>query len=111
MELKDFISEILKQTVEGVVSAQLAVKDKGAKVVPGEITTNAGLLYTTGNRSANVQMIEFDILLTKSHNNEAKAGIGVFFGSIGVGGQGKTEAGTNASNRVKFSVPVVFPSQ
>jgi hypothetical protein len=57
-----------------------------------------------------VQIIDFDISLTETQGGEAKGGIGVFFGSVGLGAQAKSEAGSSAMNRVKFSVPIMLPT-
>lgn len=85
MELNDFVAEALKQIVEGIVVAQQAVKEKGATVNPGQVASVGGLLYSTGMGNMNVQMVDFDISLTESLGDEARGGIGVFFGWVGLG--------------------------
>lgn len=110
MELKDFVAETLKQIVAGVSSAQQDIKEKGATVNPHGIQMASGILYATDRQNANsVQMIDFDISLIATQDNELKGGIGVFFGSIGLGAQGKSDTGSSATNRVKFSVPLKLP--
>ena len=109
MELRDFVRETLKQIVDGVVAAQEATKEKDARVNPGQIAFVGSVLCETNMGPLSAQMVDFDISLTESTSGEAKAGIGVFFGSVGIGGQGKTETGANAMNRVKSSVPIVLP--
>lgn len=41
--------------------------------------------------------------------NETKGGIGVFLGYAGLGAQGKSDTGSSATNRVKFSIPICYP--
>ena len=110
MELKTFVSETLKQIVEGVKQAQEDVKDMGATVNPPSTAYAEKQLYVTDYNKRTVQIIDFDISLTETEATQTGASIGVFFGSVGLGAHGKAETGSNAMNRVKFSVPVVLPS-
>lgn len=57
------------------------------------------------------QIIEFDIAVTASEGSEAKAGIGVFSGVIGLGTQAKMEGSNATLSRIKFSIPVLYPEQ
>jgi hypothetical protein len=111
MELKEFVAETLKQIVEGLVVAQEHVKDKGATINPQDLTSTSGFprYYTCGD-GTNVQMIEFDVSLIATEGKEAGGHIGVFFGSLGAGARGKSETENSATNRVKFSVPIILPS-
>jgi hypothetical protein len=56
-----------------------------------------------------VHAIEFDIALSATQENELKGGIGVFFGSVALGGQAKSDKGNSSTNRIKFSIPVKYP--
>jgi len=111
MELKDFVKETLSQIVSGIHSAQLSVGSMGAIVNPKAITQREGILYLADGTSdlRTVQMVDFEVSLTHTQDDEARGGIAVLFGAIGIGAQGKTETGSSAVNRVKFSVPVRFP--
>lgn len=114
MELKVFVAETLKQIVEGAVIAQQDVKGRGATVNPLGLESDKFSSYTsidhepTGRRT--VQMVEFEISLGETEGDEKGGRIAVFFGSVGVGAQAKSEAGSSAMNRVKFSVPIMLPS-
>ena len=110
MELKTFVSETLKQIAEGVKQAQEDVKELGATVNPSNTTYADKQLYLTHNKTITAQVIDFDISLTETEATQAGGSIGVFFGSVGLGAHGKTESGSNAMNRVKFSVPVALPT-
>ncbi len=113
MELKEFIAESLKQIIDGLIDAQTYAKDKNATINP------AGLKYD-GQKNLLVhrpvasldyvpQLIDFDVVVTVSESDKAKASLGVFSGVFGLGTQAQIESGNIIANRIKFSVPVVFP--
>jgi hypothetical protein len=117
MELKEFVSETIKQIIDGIVDSQEYAKGKGASINP------QGLLYTSPQhqnlvvqtpheRSIHIpQVIEYDVIVTVTEGGETKAGLGVFSGAINLGTSAKIEDGSVIANRVKFSVPVLFPEQ
>ncbi len=110
MELKEFVSETLKQIVEGVVLAQQDAKQHGAIVNPAGVMSKQGGVYLSNGSAKNVQLIDFDISLTETEASKAGARIGVLFGSLGAGAHGTAESGSNAINRIKFTVPIVLPT-
>jgi hypothetical protein len=55
------------------------------------------------------QIIDFDVVVTVSESEKAKASLGVLTGVLGFGTQAQMESGNIAANRIKFSVPVIFP--
>jgi hypothetical protein len=55
--------------------------------------------------------MEFDVAVTATETTEAKVGVGVFLGSLGIGSQAKSEDGNVIVSRIKFSVPVLYPQQ
>lgn len=115
MELREFVSEALKQLIDGVVTAQEYASSKGAFINP------EGLQYATVSGNLHIahdsvhteipQIIEFDVAVTISEGGEAKAGIGVFAGPIGIGTQATTTDGNIVANKIKFSVPILLPQQ
>jgi hypothetical protein len=114
MELREFVGESLKQVIDGIVNAQEYAKQKGASINPNGLYSGDGTRYlviTTGEQYPIPQFIEFNIAVTVSEGTEAKAGIGVFTGAIGLGTQAKIEDGNVTISRIKFSVPVLFPEQ
>jgi len=114
IELRDFVAESLKQVIDGVVAAQEYAKDKGASINPW------GLKHGLQSRQLEVardsvyteipQIIEFDIAITASEGGEAKATLGIF-AVVGLGAQATTQDNNTTANRIKFSVPVLFPQQ
>lgn len=120
VELKDFVAESLKQLIEGVVIAQKYANETGATVNPkglffdGNTKSYMVSIPKSGSLSTNPpvpQIIEFDIAVTASEGSEAKAGIGVFSGVIGLGTQAKMEGSNATLSRIKFSIPVLYPEQ
>ncbi len=113
MELKDFVSETLKQVIEGVKMAQEATKESGGKINPkGIYTTSTNSnpqLYTENNEL--VQIIEFDVAITTTEDDKTKGGVGVFVGAFGVGVQGESNNQNSAINRIQFKVPIILPVQ
>lgn len=103
MELKDFVAETLNEIIDGVMIAQQHAKDEQTGAI---INQPSG-----GSRARKSQMIEFDIVVTQTDSGKAKAGIGVFFASVGLGGQTQYDTTASAMNRIKFSIPVLLPCQ
>lgn len=105
MELHEFIRETLSQIVIGITEAQQsdAVIKSNAAIVP----TGQGL---TDNDRLN-QVVQFDVAVTTQSESETRGGIGVFVGPVTLGSAGKSERSTDATNRIRFSVPVYLPAQ
>lgn len=105
MELHDFVKETLVQIIRGITEAQKddIIQSNDAAVVPHGVSSS-------DKKSANRE-IQFDVVITAQTGSSAKAGLGIFVGGLGVGTQGKLDANDTLENRVKFSVPVLFPMQ
>ena len=113
MELKDFVAETLTQIVDGIKKAQENVKDKNTSINPSGIDTEHKVFTVSSGATSPtkmIQMVNFDVSLTASQEGEAVGGVGVFFGSVGIGSQAKYDIGNISLNRVSFSVPIAFPS-
>lgn len=113
MELKEFITESLKQIIDGVIDAQIYAKDKGATINPDGLIYDGhnNLIVNRSPASLNYvpQIMEFDVVVTVTESEKAKASLGVFTGVLGLGTQAHVESGNIVANRIKFSVPVIFP--
>ena len=113
IELKDFVTQTLKEIIDGVISAQEYAREKDAEVIPNiinnRIPTNGNFIYISGGNYANI--IEFDIAVTASDNVEAEHKIGVMVFGIGAGAQGKDNSSNATVSRIKFSIPVLLPNQ
>jgi hypothetical protein len=94
MDLKDFVSETLKQIIDGVKDAQQTANTKGAVIVP----------YSQG-----AEKIEFDVAVTAVEGTETAGKAGISVWSIGAGVSGKSESSTSTVSRIRFSVAVELP--
>jgi len=94
MEVKDFVSETLKQIINGVADTQKYAKEKNAVVAP----------YHSCQ-----EKVDFDIAVTVVEGKETggKAGISVW--SIGAGVSGKSESSNTTVSRIKFSIACDLP--
>ncbi len=113
MELKDFVSETLKQIIIDVKSAQEIAKEQGGQINPSGMYATAASENTVlrGPNREVVQEIEFDVAVTTTQEDQAKGGIGIFVGGIGIGVQGQSGDRNSAINRIKFKVPIILPFQ
>jgi hypothetical protein len=112
MDLETYIAETLKQIVGGIITAQQSMKDKRTVINPHSIVESGGL-YCEGDKVHNprtVHIIHYEVSIGQMKGTETKGGIGVFLANVGIGAQGKTESTSNAINTIKFSIPVIYPS-
>jgi hypothetical protein len=58
-----------------------------------------------------VEKVEFDVAVTEARTGEASAGGGLEVFSVKVGGKGSVKQEQSSINRIRFSVPVLFPAQ
>jgi len=100
MQLEDFVAETIRQIAAGVQRGQEDAKKEGTSVNP-----ISSLL--PGER---VRMIEFDVAVTTEEGTSSKGGVGVLAGIVKLGAEGKSDSTTTSANRIKFSVPVLFPN-
>ena len=112
MKLEDFISETLKQIINGVSTAQPHYSERGGTVN----SRNLGYRKIEGtqlfdkNTGQITQIIEFDVAVSTSEGTGSKGGVGVFVGPVSLGSQGSSEATNSSHSRIKFSVPVNLPN-
>ena len=104
MELSEFISKTLVQIVDGVRDGQETIGGRGGMAVPDEFLGDHG-----GLLQAEYQLIEIDVAVSESEGVEAKSGIGVFLGGIGIGAQGANDSQSVSLNRLRFKFPVMLP--
>ena len=113
MDLREFVRETLVQIVGGVVDARDPVVEKGGDINPVGGHFDQGSLggrQWDWKRGA-AEIVEFDVALTTSDKEGAKAGIGVFLGGIGIGAKTSGENAYSSMTRVRFSVPLLLPAQ
>ena len=101
MSLQDFVQQTMIEIMEGVKKA--ATDPRAPKAEEGDL---AGF-----NRTIEGSSIDFDLAVTVSQSNQSEGGLKVSVLGIGVEAGGSKSAETQSEHRVKFSVPVTFPTQ
>lgn len=94
MDIKEFVSQTLKQVIDGVVDAQAQTRETNAVVVPG------------GDYQ---KKVDFDIAVTVVEGTVTSAKAGISVCSIGAGVTGKTESSSSIVSRIKFEIPIDLP--
>jgi len=112
MELKDFVATSLIQIIDGVNEAKKYADENGACVNPQNFVYNQ-IIESVRRDSFNdapIETVEFDVAVTATEGSEAKGGIGVFMGVVGVGSQAKMDSQNQSVSRLRFSVPLTLPT-
>ena len=115
MELKEFISQTIREIVEGMAASEQC-SDLGVIVNPavtlgenGDFFIPNDIIKAVTTLERRVQLIHMDVLVsiseTSALDNQVKASIKV----LGANVNGKTEGNTVNSNRVSFDIPVCLP--
>lgn len=111
MELKDFVSNTITQISEGLIDAQKKTKDLNVIVnVPIENNNNGNLQITNRENARIPQILEFDLCVgvENSETADTKGKLNVL--SSFISGKVSKETINTTNNRIKFSVPVLFPT-
>lgn len=116
MELKEFVSETIKQIIDGVIEAQKYAKDKEAQVNPSHLqpvsVKKEGTVFKDNLGSRFAQTIEFDVAITAVDSSKLGAGAGLSVASLFKAGvNGETSENNSTANRIKFELPVILPNQ
>jgi hypothetical protein len=112
MDIKDFVSETLKQVIAGVKDAQEFAMDNGAMVEPERAATSQKMGEPTQYvGKGSIKEVAFDIAVTaqESTGQEGKAGLRIPYLDFG-GGLSAEQANATVS-RVRFAVDVRLPCQ
>lgn len=115
MELKQFITDSLRQILEGIAEAQPHAERVGGFVSPVNRDAARGHPGTVtipgqGLPAREFHTVSFDVAVTVTRETETKGGAGVV--TVLAAGVGRTqEYSTEVISRLKFDVPVVFPGK
>lgn len=111
MNLEDFVSETLKQIINGVQKAQEFAQAKNACINPvsARMTTSQQIQHYDSNTGVPLQNIEFDVGITVTDTNTKQDGSTTSIGSVTVSPQGASESKNSSISRIKFSVPILLP--
>jgi hypothetical protein len=103
MDVKTFVSETLKQIVEGVEEAQQTPSGAAINAQIGHGQPGGNLLYAPGGMATRV---DFDIAISAETEGGAKGGLKVISVLQAEGGGAHK---TGYANRITFSVPILLP--
>ena len=116
MELKDFVEASLVQICRGIEGASASLADTNAHINPKNIYVNSGDRQNYGRLVQNqeynpvVELVDFDVAVHVSEGTETNGRIGISVGSIGLGAGGKSQESNRSESRIRFKIPVVFPT-
>jgi len=113
-DLALFIEETLVQIVQGIVGAQLRVDSLGAQINPAGNLYNAKRedaprLNVGSDRQAYLEVVEFDVAVTRMEEDKRDVSGGIAVLGIGAGGGREAADTMTRVSRLRFKVPVVFP--
>jgi hypothetical protein len=112
MELKDFIKTALSSITNGLIEAQKELEGKNVIINPERVESGKSgdkLLRSDGWRY--VQELEFEILVNADEkSSDAGGGKLTVLNIASIGLDSKTEQSVTNSNRLKFKIPVAFPT-
>ena len=113
MKLEDFISESIIQIITGVKKAQDFANKNQAIINPASIRLSnaSGNAYYDGDTLRPAQIIEFDISVTTKEDGQISGKAGIFISAFKIGIEGKGGDENLISNRIKFEVPIMLPTQ
>jgi hypothetical protein len=111
MELKEFITQTLRDIVTGIKEAQES-KDIGESVAPNSIgkipfSPESGV-FMTKNSSSVATVVRFDVAVTAESEKSGKGEGKVRVFGFGGGVEGQLRSKDTTLSRIQFSVPVVL---
>lgn len=116
MELKDFVQASLIQIAKGIEGAAADLSGTTAQINPKNVYVNSeqrqnyGRLMSSKEYAPIVELVEFDVSVHASEGTERSGGVGISIGSVGIGVGGKENENTKSESRIRFKVPVVWPT-
>jgi hypothetical protein len=113
MKLEDFISESITQIISGVKKAQDYASQNQALINPITLQQGkaSGDSYYDSRTLRPAQVIDFDISVTTKEDGKVSGKAGVFVSVLKLGVEGSEGTENQTSNRIKFSVPILLPTQ
>ncbi len=112
MELKEFVTSVLTEIIDGVSEAQRDTEAKEGEINP-LLATSQGALQSQGYKVSRwgqlVQSVTFDVAVTAEEGKGNKGSVGVFLGSVGLGTQREATTSNASVSRIQFEVPISLP--
>ena len=111
MDLRRFVAEVLSEISLGIQDAQKATSNAGGAISPGRAQIFLPTGDPTNHRRHLAHLVSFDVALTAVQGSDSKWGIGVVAAFFGAGAQERESQQNQTVSRVRFSVPVIYPSE
>ena len=112
MQLKEYITEVLVQIVEGVRVADQRLGIGHINPTPrgdNNLNTIASAGYIPSDQASLIQQVKFDVAVTTTEGTETKGGIGIMMAPLALGSQGKSDSSVGTNSRIQFQVPLALP--
>jgi len=107
MDIKTFLKSTILQISEAIEELNQELKDPNVAVNPrGVLDANN---QNSGSIAENIIAIDFDLSVYVESGDEKGGKIGVFSGILGAGISGAEKELNRTANRIKFTLPVLFP--
>ena len=116
MDLQQFIEETLVQIAQGIVAANNALEGTGAIVSPEKLilvppNKAAGRNASTKPGNPPVHRVEFDVAVIALSSSATSGGAGVKLAVLDLGTKGESGRKDTSESRIKFSIPMIFPTK
>lgn len=109
MNLQKFISNSLVQIIDGIHDAQMHCGKNVQKDEEEYYKAIIAPLLIQGSEK-NYTRIEFDVAVTITNNDTNSVESYISVVPLGIGGKSSLEQINSSVSRVKFAVPIIYPS-
>lgn len=112
MQFDDFVSQTLKQIIDGVSTAQEYARSKRANINPSSArfhSSTEGSIFCQ-NTGIPLQNVEFDVAVTVAESQKNNNG-NPSVGEISVTSSNEATTQNSSVSRIKFKVPVLLPHE
>jgi hypothetical protein len=116
MGIKDFVSTVLVEICAGICAAQDHPSAEGAIICPPFDYSDKGIPFVTiANPDSGMSFVHFDIAVTvsssASQEGKGRIGCGLKILEAQIGKNVTDHAETSRASRVRFEIPVKWPSE
>ena len=111
MQLDEFVTQTLKQVIDGVSAAQDYGKSKNANINPSSarMDSKASGYSFCVETGIPLQDVEFDVAVSVSESSETSEG-DKNVGAISVSPMNQSSNQSSSVSRIKFKVPILLPN-
>ena len=109
MELKDFIKQVIQEVTDAVTESQMEITN-GSVVAPSLSEATGDYISMINNKKLSVSKIEFDVSVELEESSHTDKGVKGDLKIVSAKAENTTLRKDLTTHRIKFDVPVVFPS-